>query len=156
MLLFVYTTTRKRYVIFTCRYFKLSWNTTALRQSSCRNFSCSSVTKLIALIPSRSIRRLSWILKDCIEVQEKKRKSLSCVHVPHKTWNKAFLRRSRAVTAKKCTKNPIAFLPFSLPLPTSLLKLPITVQREGGGWGQKGGGEIINFLYMEDKVPKRL
>ena len=41
MLLFVYTTTRKRFVIFTCRYFKLSWNTTALSQSNCRNFSCS-------------------------------------------------------------------------------------------------------------------
>ena len=42
MLLFVYTTTHKRSVIFTCRYFKLSWNTTALNQSDCRNFSCSS------------------------------------------------------------------------------------------------------------------
>ena len=44
MLLFVYTTTRKRLVIFTCRYFKLSWNTTALSQSNCRNFSSSSIT----------------------------------------------------------------------------------------------------------------
>ena len=43
MLLFVYTTTRKGFVIFTCRYFKLSWNTTALSQSNCRNFSCSSI-----------------------------------------------------------------------------------------------------------------
>ena len=42
MLLFVYTTTRKKFVIFTCRYFKLSWNTTALNQSDCRNLSCSS------------------------------------------------------------------------------------------------------------------
>ena len=49
MLLFVYTTTRKRFVIFTCRYFKLSWNTTALSQSSCSNFSCSSI---IAEIPN--------------------------------------------------------------------------------------------------------
>ena len=40
---FVYTTTRKRFVIFTCRYFKWSWNTTALSQSDCRNFSCSSI-----------------------------------------------------------------------------------------------------------------
>ena len=31
----------KRFVVFTCRYFKLSWNTTALSQSNCRNFSCS-------------------------------------------------------------------------------------------------------------------
>ena len=43
MLLFVYTTTRKRFVIFTCRYFKLSWDTTALSQSNCKNFSCSSI-----------------------------------------------------------------------------------------------------------------
>ena len=50
MLLFVYTTTRKRFVIFTCRYFKLSWNTTALSQSNCRNFSCSSITLEILLL----------------------------------------------------------------------------------------------------------
>ena len=35
--------------IFTCRYFKLSWNTTALSQSNCSNFSCSSI--------------ISWIVK---------------------------------------------------------------------------------------------
>ena len=44
MLLFVYTTTRKGFVVFTSRYFKLSWNTTALSQSNCRNFSCSSIS----------------------------------------------------------------------------------------------------------------
>ena len=38
MLLIAYTTTHVRFVIFTCRYFKLSWNTTALSQSNCRNF----------------------------------------------------------------------------------------------------------------------
>ena len=42
MLLFAYTTTHKRFVIFTCRYFKLSWNATYLRQSNRRNFSCCS------------------------------------------------------------------------------------------------------------------
>ena len=46
MLLFVYTTTLRGFVIFTCRYFKLSWNTTALSQSNCRNFSCSSINPL--------------------------------------------------------------------------------------------------------------
>ena len=52
MLLFVYTTTRKRFVIFTCRYFKLSWNTTDLSQSNCRNLSRSSIntTNLILYI----------------------------------------------------------------------------------------------------------
>ena len=44
MLLFVYTTTRKSFVIFTCRYFKLSWNINALSQSNCRNLSCSSIS----------------------------------------------------------------------------------------------------------------
>ena len=43
MLLIVYTTALRRFVIFTCRYFKLSWNTTALSQSNCRNFSFSSI-----------------------------------------------------------------------------------------------------------------
>ena len=68
----------------------------------------------------------SWILKDCIKIQEKKRKLLSCVPVLHKTWIQAFSRCSRATTAKKCTKKawctckvvvllikPVAFLPFS-------------------------------------------
>ena len=80
----------------------------------------------------------SWILKDCIKVQGKKRKLLSCVPVLDKTWIQAFSRCSRATTAKKCTKKawctckvvvllikPIAFLPFSLPSASSLLKLPI-------------------------------
>ena len=44
MLLFVYTTALRKFVIFTSRYFKLSWNTTVLSQSNCRNFSWSSVT----------------------------------------------------------------------------------------------------------------
>ena len=48
MLLFVCTTTCKSFVIFTCRYFKLSWNTTALSQSNCSNFSCSSIIPLIS------------------------------------------------------------------------------------------------------------
>ena len=43
VLLFVYTTTHTRFVIFTRRYFKLSRNTIALSQSNCRNLSCGSV-----------------------------------------------------------------------------------------------------------------
>ena len=50
ILWFVYTTTQKRFVIFTRRYFKLSWNTTVLSQSNCRNFSCSSITRVNHLI----------------------------------------------------------------------------------------------------------
>ena len=79
----------------------------------------------------------SWILMDCIKVQEKKRKLLSCVPVLDKTRIQALSCCSRATTAKKCTKKawctckvvvllikPIAFLPFSLPSASSLLKLP--------------------------------
>ena len=36
----------KGFVIFTCSYFKLSWNTTALSQWNLSNFSCSSIRKI--------------------------------------------------------------------------------------------------------------
>ena len=66
MLLFVYTTTRKRFVIFTCRYFKLSWNTTALSQSNCRNFSCSSINDINSNeIPNHFVQIYSWFNEDC-------------------------------------------------------------------------------------------
>ena len=66
MLLFVYTTTLKRFVIFTCRYFKLSWNTTALRQSNCRNFSCSSTNDVNSSeIPNHFIQIYSWFNEEC-------------------------------------------------------------------------------------------
>ena len=55
MLLFVYTTTRKRFVTFTCRYFKSSWNTTALSQSNYRNFSCSSINNVIRYMPFKCV-----------------------------------------------------------------------------------------------------
>ena len=55
MLLFVYTTTRKSFVIFTRRYFKLSWNTTAMSKSNCRNFSCSRITVFI-LLPEKFLQ----------------------------------------------------------------------------------------------------
>ena len=51
ILLFVYTTTRKRFVIF-----KLSRNTNALSQSDCRNFSCSSIITEIFLRVERTSR----------------------------------------------------------------------------------------------------
>ena len=39
----------QRFLIFKCRYFKLSWNTAALSQSKFRNFSCSSINSLMLL-----------------------------------------------------------------------------------------------------------
>ena len=53
----------------------------------------------------------SWILKECIKVQEKERKRepklLSCVPVLDRTWIQAFSCCSRATTAKKCTKKSV-------------------------------------------------
>ena len=40
----------QKFVIFTCRYFKLSGNTTALSQSNCRNLSGSSIIIIISVI----------------------------------------------------------------------------------------------------------
>ena len=65
MLLFVYATTHKRFVIFTCRYFKLSWNTTALSQSNYRNFSCSGIRYrtqlLVPVLPECWIFKMAWL-----------------------------------------------------------------------------------------------
>ena len=56
MLLFVYTTTNKSFVISTRRYFKLSWNTTALSQTNSRNISCRSIiTVILRYLLSHSI-----------------------------------------------------------------------------------------------------
>ena len=60
MLLIVYTTTRKWFVIFTCRYFKLSSNTTALSQSNCRNFSCSSIMVDTGRVFRRELISFDW------------------------------------------------------------------------------------------------
>ena len=57
MILFVYTTTQKRFVI--CRYFKLSWNATALSQSNCRNFSCGSI--ILWIVTPGTYKRVSLI-----------------------------------------------------------------------------------------------
>ena len=79
----------------------------------------------------------SLILKDCIEVQEKKKKVVLLFTSSAKTLNKALPRSSRALTGKICTKSVMHvqsccfayFLPFSLMSPSSLLKLPIYYQR---------------------------
>ena len=74
-----------------------------------------AASNFIALIPSRSIRQmLTFFVLELNSKRlyrssgKKKRKSSSCVHVLHKTWHQVFSRRSRAVTAKKCTKKPDA------------------------------------------------
>ena len=44
------------------------------------------------------------LLRTISKFTERKIISSSLVHVFHKTWNQAFLRRSRKATTKKCTK----------------------------------------------------
>ena len=61
--LVVDTTTHKRFVIFTCRYFRLSWNTTVWRQLNIRNLSCSSIIVVIVMIIMISINN-SMIFSD--------------------------------------------------------------------------------------------
>ena len=43
------------------RYFKLSWNTTALSQSNCRNFSCRSIIVVRQCCDSQSYNTISFI-----------------------------------------------------------------------------------------------
>ena len=76
----------------------------------------------------------SWILKDCIEVEEMKRKS----SIVSTSYSKREIRHFDVVVVQRrqrnvqksvmhvqsCKSNDIAFLPFSLPLPSSMLKLP--------------------------------
>ena len=54
----------QKFVIFTCRYFKLSWNTSALSQLNCRNFLCSSTRIQIDLYVTLCIvcSHLMWII----------------------------------------------------------------------------------------------
>ena len=78
---FVYTNARKRFVIFTCGYFKLSLNTTALSQSNCSNFSCSRIIKDLCwgsfLFPT-----YSWVTRIFLW--------LTVWHKSHRMW-KTFL-----------------------------------------------------------------
>ena len=117
----------------------------AAKSEEKRMFS-QATSNVFAPILSRSIRQMlvpnfwSWILNDSVEVQEKIKKVVVFSSLPPQTYNYAFSRRSRAVTAKNCTKKrdartdllfcqskPISFLPFSLTSPWSLLKLATDV-----------------------------
>ena len=98
---------------------------------------------------------LELIMKDCIEIEEKNEKvSRLCSRPPQNVKLGTFTWYSRVVTAKKCTRKrdarakllfcrskPTAFLPFSLPSPLSLLKLPIVTK--------KLIVKKMNFLYSK-------
>ena len=74
--------------------------------------------------------------------RKRKKKLSCCIYVLRETSLEGISRCSRAVTVKKCTKKcsartellfclckPIAFLTSSLPLSSSLLKLPINSKK---------------------------
>ena len=81
-------------------------------------------------------------LETAPKFRKRKQNSSSCLYVLHKTPHREISRPSRAVTAEKCTKSVMHvrvvvllffffFLTFSLPSPSSLLKLPIPRVLEG-------------------------
>ena len=92
MLLFVYTTTHTRFVIFTCRYFKLSWITTALSQSNCRNFSYSSIIHVI----------YRWLAHQSPHTFLKR--SWGAASAPVSVWVKKVLQSSRVLLMPKMIK----------------------------------------------------
>ena len=80
-------------------------------KTSLKKWSREVALNCISLIPSCSTRQMLAIFLELNSKRryqssgklEKKQVVLS-VHVLHKTWNLAFSRRNRSVTAKKCTK----------------------------------------------------
>ena len=92
MLLFVYTTTHTRFVIFTCRYFKLSWITTAISQSNCRNFSYSSIIHVI----------YQWLVHQSPHTFLKR--SWGAASAPVSVWVKKVLQSSRVLLMPKMIK----------------------------------------------------
>ena len=122
--LFILLPTIKRFVIFTCRYFKLSWNTTALTQSNCRNFSCSRInTKIIQLtsentsiIETTSFQsKIEAVLRGKLQKQKLLNVAFKAIPINHKadwfdllfvwiiTWQEPIIRllsRARAVQSK--------------------------------------------------------
>ena len=109
MLLFVYTTTHKRVVIFTCRYFKLSWNTTALSQSNCRNFSSSSIKQIIAWFVAGIWHKYhSWYFKIVSNFTRLSARDIKCnnfeissvVFMPNITTNHAITYTNRTHPVK--------------------------------------------------------
>ena len=120
MLLFVYTTTCKRFVIFTYRYFKLSWNTTPLSQSNFRKFSCSSITNLIYYIKNLTFNCIKEILSEvitgalsthhihnkhfklscillhqCVGKESRRQEACLLTVICKKDWNKQILQNAR-------------------------------------------------------------
>ena len=127
--------------------------------------------KLIALsISRRSIHQMlaifrlwSSILKDCIKVQEKK-KNVRCCHdcsrPPQNVELGIFTSWSCSDAPAEllfCQSKHFFFLPFSLTLPSSLLKLPILAGKRdrrrhsitGFSECRSGRNKYSNYLVLE-------
>ena len=92
----------------------------------------------------------SWILKDCIKVQEKNKKVVVSCSRPQqnvklgtftfKSWNDGYEMYQEPCCARAnllfCQSDPVAFLQFSLPSPSSLLKLPIVNAFLNDAWAK--------------------
>ena len=66
----------------------------------------------------------NWILKDCIKVQEKKKKIIVLCSRCTMTAKKCTKMRDAHAKLLFCSYHPTAFLAFSMLSPFSLLKLP--------------------------------
>ena len=107
----------------------------------------------IALVLSRFICQMLanffwyWILKDCIKVQEKKRKVVVLCSRPQNKKNVKLgtsIVQRRLRNRDRCAKllcfksKPVAFLSFSLPSPSSLLKLLMYTDNLSAGRRKNG------------------
>ena len=112
-----------------------------------------AASNLMALIPFLG----GWILKDCIQVQEKKNKALLFCSRPRQNVKLGSFTLLSCNEGRECTKNgdarakllfcqskPFAFLPFSLPSPSSLRKLPINSNIPQ--WSRETGNEAVNQI----------
>ena len=80
------------------------------------------VSNFITRIPCHSFferwgffwsRFWSWFWRTVSKLKKRSRKSLSCVFVLHKSWNKDVSRCSRATTAMKCKEDSFATFSYS-------------------------------------------
>ena len=129
--------------IFTCRYFKLSWNTTALSQSNCRNLSCSSITIVIVIATITFSVLEGKIIKSTLSTK-KTTTNLSFV-----TWKNIMLTgirsQSKNDNVEITEKNYVVFYFISATVPSS--------------WPQKGNLKLsrlltCNLQYYRWPTPK--
>ena len=83
----------------------------------------SATSNFIARIQTR-VGKLFSFGKDCIKVQEKKKKVVVLCSRPRQNVKLGTLTLQSRSYGKEMYKK-VAFLPLALPLPPSLLKLPI-------------------------------